>query len=195
MSRQYDLLDTQLAKFAGLTKRDIHDSRPFWKLRTVKKGAFFNAGKNVSKDLGLIITGIFRVFYRDPAIGEEKNIFFFSENQFLIWFRTFIDDKESHYFIQALEDSEVVYISHHDLNNLYETHRNWSRFGRLLAELFFTYSQTRAETFLFSTPEERYLKLLKDHSDIVSRIPVYHFASYLGITNPSLSRIRRRIKG
>lgn len=193
MSEHHEILEAHLAKFAALTEKDIEDGRPFWKLRKIKKGDFFNMQHVVCNDLGLIVKGIFRIYYSDPETGEEKNIFFFSENQFLVSFRSFITRKECHYFIQAMEDSELVYISYRDLNSLYETHRNWAKFGRLLAELFFTYSQTRTEEFLFNTHEERFIRLLNEHPNIINRIPAYHFSSYLGITNPSLSRIRKRI--
>lgn len=194
MSEHHDVLTAHLAKFAALTEKDLEDGLPFWKLRKIKKGDFFNMQHVVCNDLGLIIKGIFRIFYSDPETGQEKNIFFFSENQFLVSFRSFITRKECHYFIQAMEDSELVYISYRDLNGLYDTHRNWAKFGRLLAELFFTYSQTRTEEFLFNTHEERFIKLLNEHANIINRIPAYHFSSYLGITNPSLSRIRKRIQ-
>ena len=93
-----------------------------------------------------------------------------------------------------MEDSEIIYISYRDLTGLYETHPNWARFGRLLAEQFFSYSQTRTEELLFFSPEQRYTRLLDAHPNIIDRIPAYHIASFLGITNPSLSRIRKRIQ-
>jgi len=93
-----------------------------------------------------------------------------------------------------MEDSEIVFISYRDLNALYEANPGWAKFGRLLAELFFAYAQSRTEEFMFFSHEERYLRLLEEHPNIVDRIPAYHIASFLGITNPSLSRIRKRIK-
>lgn len=93
-----------------------------------------------------------------------------------------------------MEESEIIYITYRDLNSLYETHPNWARFGRLLAEQFFSYSQTRTEELLFFSPEQRYIRLLDEHPNIIDRIPAYHIASFLGITNPSLSRIRKRIQ-
>ena len=193
MSEHHEILREHLINFAALTEKDIQDGLPFWKLRHIKKGDFFNMQHVVCNDLGLIIKGIFRIFYSDPDTGEEKNIFFFTENQFLVSFRSFVTRKACHYFIQALEDADLVYISYRDLNSLYDANRNWAKFGRLLAELFFTYSQTRTEEFLFNSHEERYLKLLNEHPNIIERIPAYHFSSYLGITNPSLSRIRKRL--
>src|SRR6187399_340320 len=194
MSENHEVLKAHLERFAALTDKDIADGRTYWKSRKIKKNDFFNMQHVVCNDLGLVVKGIFRIFYSNPETSEEKNIYFFSENQFVVSFRSFITRNPCYYFIQAMEDSEIVYISYRDLNSLYEKHPNWAKFGRLLAELFFTYSQTRAEEFLFRSHEERYVALLVEHPNIVDRIPAYHISSYLGITNPSLSRIRKRIQ-
>ena len=194
MSENQEILNAHLTNFAALTEKDLADSEIYWKTRKIKKGDFFNMQYVVCNDLGLVVKGIFRIYYSDPETSEEKNIFFFSENQFIVSFRSFITRKACHYFIQALEDAEIVYITYRDLTGLYETHRNWAKFGRLLAELFFAYSQTRTEEFLFNSHEERYIRLLDEHPNIINRIPAYHISSYLGITNPSLSRIRKRIQ-
>lgn len=193
MRDNFEVLEAHLSNFAALTSKDIDAARPFWKPRKIAKGDFFNMQYVVCNDLGLVVRGIFRIYYADPETGTEKNLFFFSENQFLVSFRSFISQKICHYFIQAMEDSEIMYISYSDLSHLYDTHPQWAKFGRLLAELFFTYSQTRAEELLFIKHEERYIRLLEEHPNIINRIPAYHISSYLGITNPSLSRIRKRI--
>jgi CRP-like cAMP-binding protein len=193
MSEHFETLNKHLVNFAALTDKDITHSRPFWKPRKINKGDFFNMQFMVCNDLGLVVKGIFRIYYVDPNTSEEKNLFFFSENQFLVSFRSFITRNICHYFIQAMEDSEIIYISHKDLTSLYQTHPNWAVFGRLLAELFFTYAQTRTEELLFITHEQRFIRLLDEHPNIINRIPAYHISSYLGITNPSLSRIRKRI--
>jgi CRP-like cAMP-binding protein len=194
MSEYHEILKAHLTNFSALTEKDIADSRSFWKSRKIKKGDFFNMQYMVCNDLGLVVKGIFRIYYSNPDTNKETNIFFFSENQFIVSFRSFITRNACHYFIQAMEDCEIVYIVYRDLTSLYETHSNWAKFGRLLAELFFTYSQTRAEELLFLTHEQRYIRLLDEHPNIVNRIPAYHISSYLGIKNPSLSRIRKRIQ-
>jgi CRP-like cAMP-binding protein len=194
MVENHEILRTHLTTFAGLTEKDVGDTKQYWKTRKIKKGDFFNMQNVVCNDLGFVIKGIFRIYYNDPETSEEKNIFFISENQFIVSFRSFITRYPCVYFIEALEEAEIVYISYRDLNNLNDTHAGWSRFGRLLAELFFNYSQGRTEEFLFNSHEERYIKLLEEHPNIVSRIPAYHISSYLDITNPSLSRIRKRVQ-
>lgn len=194
MTEHFEILHQHLANFAALTPKDIADSQIFWKTRKIGKGDFFNMQSVVCNDLGLVVKGIFRIYYNDPETNEEKNIFFISENQFIVSFRSFITRYPCVYYIEAMEDSSIVYISYRDLNSLYEKHHNWSRFGRLLAELFFNYSQARTEELLFNSHEERYLKMLNEHPNIIERIPAYHISSYLGITNPSLSRIRKRLQ-
>lgn len=194
MTDKNEIIAQHLKNFAALTDKDIAEGQMSWKSRTIKKGDYFNMQRMVCNDLGLVVKGIFRIYYSDPDTGEEKNLFFFSENQFVVSFRSFISRNPCWYFIEAMEDSEIVFISYNDLNNLYETNPNWGRFGRLLAELFFSYAQTRTEEFMFFSHEERYRRLLQEHPNILNRIPAYHISSFLGITNPSLSRIRKRMK-
>jgi CRP-like cAMP-binding protein len=194
MTDKNEIIARHLRNFAGLSDKDIAEGQACWKPRKIKKGDFFNMQQMVCNDLGLVVKGIFRIYYHDPKTETDKNIFFFSENQFVVSFRSFISQNPCWYFIEAMEDAEIVFISYRDLNNLYETNNNWLKFGRLLAELFFSYAQTRAEEFMFFSHEERYLRLLEEHPNIIERIPAYHISSFLGITNPSLSRIRKRLK-
>lgn len=194
MIDKIDILPQYLRNFAALTESDIAESRAFWKPRMIAKGDFFNMQSMVCNDLGLIIKGIFRIYYRDPKTEEEKNLFFFTEGQFVVSFRSFISQNPCWYFIEAMEDSEVIFISYKDLNGLYDSNKNWGKFGRILAETFFAYAQSRTEEFLFFSHEKRFLRLLEEHPNIVERIPAYHISSFLGITNPSLSRIRKRLK-
>lgn len=193
MDNKNEILTRHLINFASLTDQDITESLPLWKPRKIAKGDYFNMQSMVCNDLGLVVKGIFRIFYRDPEGGEEKNLFFFSENQFVVSFRSFISRNPCWYFIEAMEDSEIIFISYRDLNALYERNLNWGKFGRLLAETFFAYAQSRTEEFIFFSHEQRFLRLLEEHPNIVERIPAYHISSFLGITNPSLSRIRKRI--
>ena len=194
MTDKNEIIAAHLRSFASLSDTDIAESLNFWKSRKMAKGDFFNMQSMVCNDLGLVVKGIFRIYYRDPDTGEEKNLFFFSENQFVVSFRSFISQKACWYFIEALEDSEVIFISYQDLNGLYERNLNWGKFGRLLAETFFAYAQSRTEEFMLFSHEKRFLRLLEEHPNIVERIPAYHISSFLGITNPSLSRIRKRLK-
>ncbi|MCC9168876.1 Crp/Fnr family transcriptional regulator [Pontibacter harenae] len=188
------LLQNIVTPFARLTEEEISVSLPFWQKRDIPRGNFYNKQNVVCKDLGIVIKGIFRVYYYDQEADEEKNIFFFSEGQFIVSFRSFIYQHPCNYYIEALEDAEILYVPYQDLQNLYLNHKPWERFGRILAEHFFNQSQGRAEDLLFLTHEQRYLNLLKEHPNIVQRVASFHIASFLGIKHPSLSRIKKRIQ-
>lgn len=183
-----------LVQFAGLTGPEGSVSFPFWRKRKIAKGDFYNKQNVVCKDLGIVVKGIFRVYYYDEREGREINMFFFSEGQFIVSFRSFLYQYPCVYYIEAMEDAEVVYLPYPDLQELYKSHKPWERFGRILAEHFFHQSQGRTEQLLFFTHEQRYLNLLKEHTNIVERIASFHIASYLGIKNQSLSRIKKRIQ-
>ena len=89
MTDKNDIISQYLKDFAPLNDKDISDSKPFWKARKMNKGDFFNMQSMVCNDLGLIVKGIFRIYFRDPDTKEDKNIFFFSENQFVVSFWEF----------------------------------------------------------------------------------------------------------
>ncbi|WP_442591769.1 Crp/Fnr family transcriptional regulator [Pedobacter sp. AW31-3R] len=193
MPDRLQLLQEAAKNLTGFRDTDLSMGSSYWKKRKILKGDFYNKQNVVCKDLGIVIRGIFRVYYYDETTNEEKNIFFFSENQFIVSFRSFIYQFPCKYYIEALEDAEILYIPYQDLQQLYDQSKEWQKFGRLLAEHFFNQSQGRTEDLLFLSHEARYLNLVEMHANILNRVQSYHIASFLGIKNPSLSRIRKRL--
>jgi CRP-like cAMP-binding protein len=189
-----EVLSGHLKKFGVLSDGDIAASRSFWMNRHVHKGVFFNMENMACTDHLLVIKGLVRIYHYDPKTGEDKNIYFFAENQFLGHFRSYTLNGPCTYFIEAMEDTDIITISYHDINSLYETNANWLKLGKLLAEESFKMAQARTEDFMFYSHEKRYMRLLDEHPHIVNRIPWYHISSYLGIKVPSLSRIRSRVR-
>ncbi|WP_136669321.1 Crp/Fnr family transcriptional regulator [Flavobacterium sp. H122] len=190
---EIEIVSYALQQFANLTADDFNTSRPYWKHKEYKKGEFYNQHKSVCRYLGFIIEGTFRSYVVDEKSGIEKNVFLYSKNQFVVTFKSFINQIPCDYHTQAMTDSSVVYICIDDLLLLYKQSHKWETFGRLLAQEAFNVTIERIESFIFKTNEERYLDLIKYHPDIFNNIPLYHISSYLGIQGPSLSRIRKRI--
>jgi len=186
-------LKNALQAFAGLDEDDFLLSARFWHCKTYKKGDYYNQYKSVCRYLGFITSGVFRSFIIDQKSIEEKNVFLYTENGFVVTFKSFINRVPCDYHTQAMTDASVIYISIDDLLSLYKMSHKWECFGRLLAQEAFNVSIERTEGFLFKTPEERYLYLVNHHPKIFDAIPLYHISSYLGIKGPSLSRIRKRI--
>lgn len=182
-----------LQQFSGLSRQDFEISLPYWRTIHYKKGDFYNQQKSVCKYLGFVIEGVFRSYIIDEKTGEEKNIFLYSGDQFVVSFKSFIHQIPCDYHTTALTSASVVHIHIADLLRLYQQSHKWESFGRLLAQEAFNVAMERTESFLFQTPEERYLNLIKHYPDIFNSVPLYHISSYLGIQGPSLSRIRKRL--
>ena len=187
-----EVLQIALRTFAGIDEGAYKLSEPYWQERQYKKGEFYNEYKNVCKHLGFILEGVFRTYYTNEA-GEEKNVFFCSDRQILVAYKSFVEQSPCNYFTEAMVDSTILYIHIDHLQELYRRSQQWERFGRLVAERAFGLAMSKAESYMFMTPEQRYLEMMEQHPDIFNRVPLYHIASYLGIQGPSLSRIRKRM--
>jgi len=188
-------LGMAVRQFAGLTEEDFNLSLPYWEEKSYNKGEYYNEHRSVCKWLGFISAGVFRSYIIDGKTGEEKNVFLYSQQQFIATFKSFVHQIPCDYHTQAMTDAAMLRIRIDHLLQLYQQSHAWERFGRLLAQAAFTIAMEKTEGFLFKTPEERYLELIEQHPDIFNQVPLYHISSYLGIQGPSLSRIRKRISG
>lgn len=192
---EIDLLGHAMKAFTGMNDKEFALSLPYWQKKQYSKGEFYNEYKNVCKHLGFILEGVFRTYYINDETTEEKNVFFFTKNQVVVSYKSFVNQTPCNYYTESMVDSTILYIHINHLTALYKQSHEWERFGRIVAETAFNIAMTRAEDFLFLSPEERYLDMLKQHPDIFNQVPLYHIASYLNIQGPSLSRIRKRMAG
>lgn len=162
-----------------------------FKEKRYKKGDFFLAEGQICKHVGFITKGLMRYYINHD--GEEKTYSFSQENQYVCNYESFIPQNPSLKVVQALEDTEILVISHTDLQLLYSNVRKGERFGRIAIEGVFLQLLLDINSLYTETPELRYETFLKNHSDLQQRISQYHIASYVGVKPQSLSRIRKRI--
>src|SRR5690606_39838973 len=94
--------------------------------------------------------------------------------------------------IQFLEDSIIYSISTENLNEIYKLHPAFNLIGRKIAEQLCEVLEERIISFHTKNAEERYKALVAKHPDLLQRVNLGHIASYLGITQETLSRIRGR---
>lgn len=180
---------------SGMSKDDFDLSLPYWQVKNYKKGEFYNEYKNVCRYLGFVLSGVFRIYKQHEASATEKNMLFFTDDQFMSSYKSFFNQLACDYYTESMTPSSVLYIHYDDLQLLYKQSPAWERFGRILAESALNAVMNNTEGFLFKTPEDRYQELIKNHPNIFRSVPLYHIASYLGIEGPSLSRIRKRMAG
>lgn len=191
MTTAYQKILAGINQVSRITEEDWNLCQAGLRYKSIKKGEFFIEEGKIYKEIAFVINGLFRAYY--VIDGEEINCSFFFEGQWPKAYHSFLTQTPGKMWIQALEDSEIFLLSYELLQSLFNTSRNWERFGRIAAETLYVSAQLRSEMLLLDKPADRYLKLQQQQPEILERIPLYHIASYIGIKQPSLSRIRKRL--
>jgi CRP-like cAMP-binding protein len=159
--------------------------------RFAKNDYLIRAGE-VAKNFYFIVEGLVRFFYSTPD-GKEFNKSFALEDGFAGSFHSLILQAPCPFFIQTLETTNTLVLPNQLLRELYERHACWERLGRRNAENLVLLKEAREKELLLDALETRYSRFLKEYPGLLDRIPQYHIASFLGVTNVALSRIRRKI--
>lgn len=158
----------------------------------LKKGENFIGEGEVPKKFAFVSKGLFRYYYVDSK-GNEFTKGFFEENVFLSSYSAMIGSRESFFSIEALEDSSLVVFEYNHWKELFKQHNCWSLLLIAILEKGFTKKETREREFLLFDAEERYKSFLKNYPSLDLRVKQLMIASYLGITNAALSRVRKKM--
>lgn len=136
--------------------------------------------------------GLLKQFSIDEK-GKEHIVSFAPENWFVTDRESAYFNRPSAYFIQALEDSQVVMLDEPFVQLLSKRIPKFTDFNNRLLHNHIRHLQRRINLLLSATAEERYLQFVIMYPDILLRVPQTMVASYLGITPESLSRVRREL--
>ncbi|MCP1381313.1 Crp/Fnr family transcriptional regulator [Runella salmonicolor] len=136
--------------------------------------------------------GIARIYYYKDDIDITESFSF--ENSIIARVESLFTTKPSRKAIQIIEDTELIAINATQLFKLYDIHPSIERLFRKIFEKGYVETVNRMESLQFHTAEERYSALLHEAPDLLRRVPLKYIASYLGITQVSLSRIRATLK-
>lgn len=140
------------------------------------------------KTIYFVKKGCVRIYYFKEDIDITESFEF--ENAFVARAESLFTGQPSRKAIQAIEDTDVIAIDSNKLFQLFDAHHDLETLFRKIIESAYVNTVNRLESLQFNTAEERYLNLLKDHPNVLQRVPLKLIASYLGITPVSLSRIR-----
>ncbi|MEM6428136.1 MAG: Crp/Fnr family transcriptional regulator [Deinococcota bacterium] len=143
-------------------------------------------------DLFFVHKGLLRFFY--PADnGQEANKAFIAEGEFAGALAASALNLPVIYGIEALEDTTLLVTPVARFTDLFDEHPVFDRLGRKLTELLLVRKEKRTRSFMQQSAGERYLEFITEHPDLAARVPQYHIASYLGITEVSLSRLKKGV--
>lgn len=160
--------------------------------RSIKRRHFILQEGFPCKHYTFVVEGCFRMFAVD-AKGNEHNIKFTTENDWIADISSFHSGKPSQLFIEAIEPSIILQIQQQDLYFLYTHISKLNQILRVIVEDKYVELQNRVLQNISSTALERYLTFHEQYPTLSRRLPNIHIASYLGITPEFLSKLRKDI--
>jgi CRP-like cAMP-binding protein len=152
------------------------------------KGELVHDADNICTKSYFIIKGLLRTYFLKD--GKEITEYFSSENEWVNSPKSILEQKTDIYYIDALEKTEVFCLKINDLGFLFENFPEMERYARLSMRTVFGHLMERIVSMRFTTAKEKYEHFCETYHGIYHRIPLGMVASYLGITQETLSRIR-----
>jgi CRP-like cAMP-binding protein len=182
-----------ILQFGNLNQQQIElISKKATELNLQKDEYFSEAGK-ISRQVGFIIEGITRLCYYNNT-GEEITTYFIEENNLVVDFESFNNEISSSVYVQAITDCKMIVFSKKDWQEILDTIVGWDTIVHKIISKILMQKVVRRSPLVTEDATERYLKFLEIYPNVVNRIPLSYVASYLGITQSSLSRIRKNIR-
>ena len=162
--------------------------RGVFKEEQIRKQELLLKEYNHVRKLYFVKKGILRTYY----VHDEKEVtsWFYVENQFLTSWHGFYKQKASYEYIEALEDCVVFSIQYDEYKKLIESYPKFERFARLLAEEQLAFIDSYSKGYMFMSAKDKYNLLLSNIPNIELRVKLGYIASFLGISQETLSRIR-----
>lgn len=159
---------------------------------SLPKGHILLKAGTVEKSIFFIKKGIVRA-YSDTA-NSQVTFWFGKEGDTVISMKSYVAGEQGYENIELLEDGELYRIDAHALETLFTTDIHIANWGRKFAEHELLKTEERLISRQFKSATERYTDLLHHTPYLLQRVSLGHIASYLGIIQASLSRIRAEIK-
>lgn len=179
-----------LSQYASFTEAESESIASKFIIKRVKKNDYLLRQGDTCKDIVFLREGCLRLYYLKDDV--EVSVWFAFPKSSAIEIYSFISESPSNYFIQAIEDSEVLYLSKTELTELYRQQPKMQEMMRRFWEDVILNLLKRFTALQTDSAEKRYLELLKK-PDYLETVPQKYLASFIGVTPTSLSRIRKQI--
>ena len=164
--------------------------RSILKHKTLSKKEILLKAGQVCTIIGFIEKGLLRCFYKKGEIDISS--WFMKEGDVIVSIESFFEQKRSYESIQALEDCSLHYIEYGELQGIYQEYQEFNFTGRVITEKYYSLWAQQLYGLRMQTAQERYEWLVENFPELVLRVPSKYLASYLGITEVTLSKIKSK---
>ncbi len=189
---QVQVFTQYLTTLSPLDSNDLQALLSILSVRQYADKAHIVAPTEVNNTTFFMLSGLIRYYYV-TSDGKEWNRAFLSGGMMST---SFSDDagRIDLYGIQALENTQVLFARFSDFQALFDDHPMIERFHRKLVERILILKMNRERSFLQSSAQARYQDFAEQFPDVFQRVTQYHLASYLGVTEASLSRLIKTLR-
>ena len=180
------------SRLVNFSENALADIERYFAFKTFQpKENIFCAGEHVSK-VFFAIDGVGRYFYIDEQ-GIEKNKSLVAAGGAFASVSSLVDGSPSPFYTQAITPCSTAAISYEQLITLARVHPDWAEFLRKVYERLVIKKEKREAGLLLLDAKERYVQFLREFPEQSKDIPLRHIAMYIGVTDVTLSRIRREM--
>ncbi len=180
---QFGNLNTQQVDFISSKAQEI----------VLQKEDYFSEAGKIPKQVGFILDGVLRVCYYNNQ-GDEITKYFIEENNFVVDLDSFDNEIASSEYVQAVTDCRLIVFSKKDWEEIGHTIVGWEQIVNKIVKKSLILKLDRRSPLVSEDATTRYLAFLEKFPRLANRIPLSYLASYLGITQSSLSRIRKTVR-
>jgi CRP-like cAMP-binding protein len=156
------------------------------------KGEMLFRAERLESRIYFIEKGIVRAFCDQAA--HEVTFWFGREGDVVLSYNSYIHNRPGYEYVELLEDARLFQLSCDTLQTLFTRDIDIANWGRKMAEKELVKTEERLISRQFKTAAERYSELLQQSPELLQRVQLGHIASYLGINQVTLSRIRAQVK-
>lgn len=174
----------------GLTQPALQSLWEASQLLTFKKGKrLIKAGK-IEQYLYFIVKGIARIYIR--SVDKEITFCFCAETDVLFSYNSFFNQTAGYETVELLEESRLLRVSYAKIKALCEKDLSTANFFNKLIGVELVRTEERLISSQSKSATERYAEFIKRSPKLVQRVQLGYIASYLGISQVTLSRIRAK---
>lgn len=185
----YKSFFNHIEKFISLEPSDIDKLESCLELSRIKKKEHVLKEGEICSTFYFVVKGCMRQYIINPK-GTEQTLQFGIENWWITDYLSYHNHIPSHFYIQAVENSEIIAIKKSALENIFLEIPQLERYFRIVSQKSFGAAQMRIKFLFTMSAEERYIHFKNQQPDFVQRVPQYMLASYLDFSAEFMSKIR-----
>ncbi len=189
-----EALINYLLQFGHLNQQQIDLVKSKGIQKELKKDEYYAEAGKIPREVIFLTEGIFRICYYNNK-GEEVTKYFIDENNFVVDINSYNQNIPSSEYAQTITDCKYIVFSKEAMQELSMTIIPWDEIINKITSKALIEKVNKISSMMPEDATERYLSFLTKFPKLANRIPLSYLASYLGITQSSLSRIRKNISG